>query len=276
MAVSILPWKDTLLHSISTEYTHPPPQYKLETASEKEIHDIYTFATEKDDFDVLGLKKEMGEQIYTGKVKVVKSTCKYGTIKLVQYKDTGFKPPWKLWWRIVRIFHLNADILIFAHPKQRIAPPKGQPITQAHVNGGMTDRCNPKSIVIYRLEEVTRVLIHELFHASCSDPYTKDTPHIEADTEAWAEIILCALAAKGDERAWEHYMKQQFQWTLRQVATLRDSYSVHSPSQYAWRYLVGKLEVWKMLGLRVQNIPLPGQYIPTTSLRFTICEPANV
>jgi hypothetical protein len=276
MAVSILPWTDMLLQSIQLEYKQSPPKYHLEIPSEKEIHDIYSFATQQDEFDVLGLKNEMGQHIYSDKIKILKCTSEYGTIRLVQYKYTEFIPPWKLWWRIIRIFNVNADVLIFAHPKKRIAPPKGHDITQAHVNGGMTDRCNPKSIVIYRLEEVTRVLIHELFHASCSDPYTKDTPHIEADTEAWAEIILCAITAKGDAQVWAKYMKQQITWTLRQAATLRDTYSVQTPSHYAWRYIIGKIDVWKMLGLHIQTIPLPGQYIQTKSLRFTICEPENV
>jgi hypothetical protein len=134
-------------------------------------------------------------------------------------------------------------------------------------------RCDPQTIVVYRKEEVTRVLIHELFHASCSDPYTKDTPQIEADTEAWAELFLCGMKAKGQLQPWIRHMREQICWAVRQAAPVQSKYGVRSPNDYAWRYLIGRILVWRRLGIHVPD--LPNGFKPVHSLRFTLCELNN-
>jgi hypothetical protein len=186
------------------------------------------------------------------------------------------KPSWNLWWRCVRLLIPSSKkvrILLFGHPKERIAPYKHQPITNEHLNGGSAYQCNPMSIVLYRKEEVSRVLIHELFHASCSDPYHFDTPQIEADTEAWAELFLCGMAAKGKLQPWIRYLREQIAWAVRQAATVEVDHNVHSSGEYAWRYLVGRLAVWRRLGISVPAYP--NIFKRVESLRFSLIEPED-
>jgi hypothetical protein len=186
-------------------------------------------------------------------------------------------PSWNLWWRCVRVIltkKKRVRILLFGHPKQRLTPLEGEPIQESHVNGGATYPCNEKTIVIYRKEEMTRVIVHELFHASCSDPYDEDTPHIEADTEAWAELVLCAMAAKGKKAPFIKYMNEQLVWSVNQAEFIRIHHNVNSEEDYAWRYLVGRLDVWKSLGIALPQKPNKPKSIKT--LRFTICEPDDV
>jgi len=116
----------------------------------------------------------------------------------------------------------------------------------------------------------------DLFHTTCSDPYHFDTPQIEADTEAWAELVLCALAAQGSVSYWKKNIQNQIIWSLRQAATARDFHGVRGPQDYAWRYLTGRLDVWRSLAISVPEIPKPSKYSPVKLLRFTICEPADI
>lgn len=136
-------------------------------------------------------------------------------------------------------------ILFIASPEKRVL---------AHINGGYTSPCNPLQIVVYRAEEATRVLIHELLHATCFDSkglvtsfgnqqVASDIIQLEAKVEAWAEIILCAFVARGRAREFSSIWKRQLNWAEKQ-STLVDG-----PDDYAWRYLAGRLEWFQKWGL---------------------------
>ena len=73
--------------------------------------------------------------------------------------------------------------------------------------------------------------------------------YVEADTEAWAEIALCALAARGREDNFRRIWKAQASYAASMGIMLANSYSVKGPGDYAWRYTIGKLNVWDQLGL---------------------------
>jgi hypothetical protein len=278
-----LPWVDTFLKSIRDEYALDPPNHVELNPTDSEIDYVLSQAVGqgKDPFDKGNLKGDAAAAIESKKAKIIKSKCLLGEIFAVSFNEFPFHPPWNTWWRAVRlIVHGNQTkvrIIVFGHPRLREAPAKHKSIGAEHVNGGSAMRCDPRTIVIYRKEEATRVLIHELLHASCTDPYHKDTPNIEADTEAWAELILCGMAAKGVPTLWNRYLTRQLIWATRQAATLRDIYRVKGSDAYAWRYLVGRIDVWKRLGLYVPPLPNPSSYRPTNSLRFTLesCEPKN-
>jgi hypothetical protein len=144
-------------------------------------------------------------------------------------------------------------------------PPKGQPVGPEHVNGGYCYPCNPHSIVIYREEEATRVLLHELLHAACTDPQEASLPIKEATTETWAELLLVGLVSKGNESAAKTYWAKQSQWIANQNELLRTQYSVRAPEDYAWRYTVGREGILDTL-----HIPLPSpQKTNNRSSRFT-------
>ena len=274
-SMGTLPWVERFLTPIEKEYGKAPPTHKLVSPTNDDRAYVLQHATENDPFDTAGLKHEMGEALQNGSATIHKCVAEgLGTILVVQYDSSPFHPPWNTWWRAVRLLAYPVRIVIFAHPRRRETPPVGQNVEKGHVNGGAAMRCDPRSIVIYRKEEATRVLIHELFHATCSDPYHKETPQIEADTEAWAEMLLCGMAARGRTASWIHHMRKQIDWSVKQAATLRDRHNVRSFKDYSWRYLVGRLEVWRRLGIPVPSIP--NQYTPVKSLRFTICEPKDV
>jgi hypothetical protein len=274
-SMSNLPWVERFLTPIQNEYGKAPPSYKLVQPTNDDISYVLSHANEIDPFDTGRLKRDTGEALLKGEAELLKcSSPGLGTILVVRMREAPFHPPWNTWWRAVRLLTHPVRIVIFAHPRRRETPPIGQNVEKEHVNGGAAMRCDPKSIVIYRKEEATRVLIHELFHATCSDPYHKETPQIEADTEAWAEMLLCGMAARGRVASWIKHMRQQIDWSVRQAATVRDRHNVHSFKDYSWRYLVGRLEVWRRLGIPVPSIP--NQYEPVKSLRFTICEPKDI
>jgi hypothetical protein len=267
-----LPWSKPFLNQIQDEYNQPPPKYSKSKATDQDLDYIYKIATEDDPFDVDGLKKEAVSK----SIDIFKTSCKYGDIIVLSLLDSPFEPQWNTWWRAVRLLSPNKPvrIVLFGNSKKRLPPPPSIKIGPENINGGAAMRCDATSIVIYRKEEATRVLIHELLHASCSDPYYKDTPYIEADTEAWAEVLLCAMAAKGNPHAWIRRMREQVDWAVKQASVLYDVYKVRSSKDYAWRYYIGRLEVLRRLGIQ---IPIyKSKSFNLTSLKFTICEPKNV
>lgn len=271
-----LPWVGRFLDVVKREYQQAPPAHHLTEPSYADLHYIEKVATEADTFDVLGLKRQMWLAYQQGQARILKCQSDYGTILLLTFIHNPLKPEWNTWWRAARLLSPRAQVrvLIFANPQLRLLPKAPAKIGPEHVNGGATMPCDPQSIVVYRKEEATRVLIHELFHSSCSDPYHKETPDIESSTEAWTELLLCAMAAKGLYKPWSTAVKQQFQWALRQEATTRDSGQVVSKADYGWRYLTGRLAVWRSLGLPVPYIE--GKYQPVSSLRFTVCQPKDI
>lgn len=180
-------------------------------------------------------------------------------------------PPPKSWIRIFRILSPDTPVRIlwFASETQRIPPPVGMPIEPQHINGGYTKQCDAQSVVIYRKEEATRVLIHELLHASCTDPDITVLPQIEADTEAWAEVVLTALAAKGRPNVFKELWSEQANYIMKQCKSLMRYHQVRTKSDYAWRYTTGRFERLRQLGL-----PFPEEdsirAVPLKSLRLTL------
>jgi hypothetical protein len=271
------PWVPMFLKPIQEEYHHPPPEHRTEQITSADIQYIKSLVQPNDPFDTLGLKYEMVEALKEDGAYIIKSVAPgLGEIMIVLFKGDTWSPPWNFWWRAVRILAHPVRIVVFAHPKKREAPDTHAPIAQEHVNGGTALRCTPTSIVIYRKEEATRVLLHELFHATCTDPYSKTTPEIEADTEAWAELVLCAMAAKGSPGVWDKRIQEQFEWAVQQANYVSQRHGISGPKDYGWRYLVGRIHVWRMLGFTMPRTSKSPKKRQMKSLRFTICEPEDV
>jgi hypothetical protein len=265
-------WIDLYLQIMRDEYAKDPPAYSFQKATKKDLQYIEKNSKLEDPFDTYGMKKESYLAFQKGNARLIKCVSEYGEILILSMDNSPFEPQWNTWWRAVRLLSpkKKVRILMYGHPKKREFPSEG-PIGPEHINGGSAYRCDPGSILIYRKEEATRVLLHELLHASCSDPYYKDTPYIEADTEAWAEILLCGMEARGDLALWKTLFGKQISWAKGQTEVLEKRYFVKTPESYAWRYTIGRLEVWKMLGIDVEG------YKPSkaNSLRLTLCEPKN-
>ena len=179
-----------------------------------------------------------------------------------QLKDV----PWKIWARIFQaIAHPIGYTLFYAHPLKREFPTSvDEQISAIHINAGYSYLCQQTRVVIYRFEEATRVLLHELLHTACFDKGLHVT-HLEASTEAWTEVLLCAILSKGVEGKFNKLWKQQCSWIKAQTDILKQQYNVTMPEDYAWRYLVGKEEKLRLMDLLVDCKPYKG----TIGLRFT-------
>jgi hypothetical protein len=223
-------------------------------------------------FDALSLRSSMWKELQAGRAKLVCKTCENAKVIFIQ---TGSEePPWDLWARIFqwlgppfasqnqaqkwRVFWFPATI-------KRMYPPLGEEVGPASLNGGYSYPCRSDSIVIYRKEEATRVLIHEILHAACCDPKTNFLPIKEANTETWAELLLVALLSEGSERKAQQLWNIQSQWIANQNEILRRRFGVQEPEDYAWRYTLGREEILKSL-----KIDLPkAETVRTRSSRLT-------
>jgi hypothetical protein len=137
----------------------------------------------------------------------------------------------------------------------RTLPSPEQPVGPEHVNGGYTLPCKQDRIIIYREEECTRVLLHELFHAACSDRLAS-LPHMEAETLASEGNLETALAL----------MKKQIRWMSAQHRVLRAFYNVSKPEDFAWRYTLGREHAYQRLGV---HVPISRGTSYVTSSRLT-------
>jgi hypothetical protein len=229
-------------------------------------------------FDPLGLRSTLFHNLQTNHAEL---QCRVllGPVKakVLIVTPRGQRPaiPWDLWAKIFLAFgkcqtaHGMWRIVFYASSAKRRFPPKGQQPRQEHVNGGYAIPNNPGSIVIYREEECTRVLVHELLHACGSDDFNKSEEAREVLTESWAELFLIAIQANGSVRKAKQLWKEQAQWIANQEFVLRNEHNVNLPSDYAWRYTVGRRDVFQESGLHIpEPSPFPRAAL-MNSLRFT-------
>jgi hypothetical protein len=149
-------------------------------------------------------------------------------------------------------------VYFFMSEAKRLFPAAGQTVGPVNVNGGYCMACDPRTIVIYRREDALRVLIHELQHAACLDDHSAPEPAVEAATEAWAEIFYAMFGAVVHGLQPEEAWAAQTAWSAAQNRRLREEFGVYSPADYAWRYTVGKEEVWRSMDLPIATPgPMP-------------------
>jgi len=193
-------------------------------------------------------------------------TCPYGTVHVIHNGDiTEHDIPWGLWGRILRLYREKGKpytIFFLASPHLREFPRQG-PITPYNINGGYTYPCNHDTIVLYRAEDATRVLIHELQHSACLDNHALGIDRTEAETEAWAELLYCALLSQGSKSQFHKLIQEQSAWILGQNERVRQF--IGTSAAFPWRYTVGKEEVW-----RRWSILKGSKKIRTNSLRLTM------
>jgi len=233
---------------------------------------LETECNQPSDFDPTHVRKRMVQYITRDENTVVR-TCPYGTIHVI-YENESQKSdiPWALWGRILRLYGGGKPFTVYflAASHLRRFPGIGEEITPHHINGGYTYSCNHDTIIIYRAEDATRVLIHELQHSSCLDDHTLGVDQVEAETEAWAELIYCALLARGVQRDAQRMVQRQSAWMRSQnkVVAMRNGHTQRFP----WRYTVGKEAVWRRWGLfsAVGRIDVHG------SLRLTAPPKADI
>ena len=184
-----------------------------------------------------------------------------------QVKDV----PWALWSQIVQLFKRPTKqphtIFLLAHPAVRFFPPYGKPVSPLHINGGYTYPCNADCVFLFRAEDATRVLIHELFHSGCCDNTEINLEEREAETEAWAELFWCGLLSRGDLKTFKSLVLNQGSLIRSQNRRLLQGHHMQPGYQgFPWRYTIGKELLWQKWGLLVHTT----DQMQTDSLRLTL------
>lgn len=206
-------------------------------------------------FDPLKLRRNLWELADSGGGKILAKSCTYAKVLWIQPSGTGVEPNWEEWGRIFQWmgFAPQGKWTVYWFPAhiKRVLPAKGYEVGPQNINGGYCFPCNPQSIVVYRYEEASRVLLHELLHAACLDPPNAELPMKEATTETWAEIFLVALCSKGNVAAATRLWSLQSQWIANQNHLLRTDHNVYSSTDYAWRYTLGREEILNRLKIKL-------------------------
>jgi hypothetical protein len=235
-------------------------------------------------FDPLHLREQVYKDYQAGLAKLLCKRCENAKVLAIVYPNT--KIPWELFGRIFSSFGTPRvgkslwRMIWFAHPRLRTFPEANilensvnaslhkESIQPVHINGGYAYVCSPETIVIYREEEVARVLVHELLHAACTDNMNDSEEIREVLTESWAEIFLIAILAKGSFVKAKHFWKIQSQWIIDQETVLKE-YNIHGPNHYAWRYTVGRRGVLERMGFVFPSPSVDPRKALQNSLRFT-------
>jgi hypothetical protein len=186
--------------------------------------------------------------------------------------------PWALWSQIVQLYrrpsHQPHTIFLLAHPALREFPAVNKHITPRHINGGYTYPCNADCVFIFRAEDATRVLIHELFHSNCCDNNALTLEEREAETEAWAELFWCALISRGNLKSFKSLVRAQGSLIRTQNRRVVDGGHMKEGFEgFPWRYTIGKELLWARWGLlegTTEQAPIGN------SLRLTLHLPASI
>lgn len=228
---------------------------------------------EESPFDPLKLRRGLWDSLVAGTSEIACKSCRYAKVLLIQPKGRSTLFPEEIWGTIFRWFGAPKDggqkwrVFWFPAETPRRLPTlsSGEAVGPQHVNGGYTIPCSSDAIVVYRKEEATRVLVHELLHAACTDTHIRELPMREATTETWAELFLVAILSRGSQQRAAELWKKQAAWIANQNEQLRVNYGVRTPADYAWRYTLGRELVLEGL-----HIPLPPGRIPRSrSSRLT-------
>lgn len=265
---------DTVLQLVQQEYRLPAPVWTDDPTirlTAKETAFLERECRAESEFDPDQTRLEMWEGWKAGQLQGVLRRCAYGQVFAVL--DRSFAPediPWELWGRILRLYTERTSpfcVYLFAKDRPRRFPRSpASPIQPTHINGGYTYPCKKDAILIYRAEDATRVLIHELQHASCLDHPQLGVDRVEAETEAWAELWYVALYSGGDPAAFQNALRRQSAWMLTQNKKVRRW--IGNTRVFPWRYTVGKEEVWRRWGILTQE-NMSRHHAAESSLRLT-------
>lgn len=225
-------------------------------------------ALKESPFDPMRLKQANWDSYMKKTTQMVCMDCGVG--RVIGILSKGRTIPTELWGRIFQWFGPPAAgkkwlIYWFGAEVPRKFPEAGQPLGPAHLNGGYTMPCSASGVFIYRFEEATRVLIHELMHAACMDPPNASIPWREATIETWAELVMIALLSKGEKGAARRLWALQSQWVSDTNWRSTHSHHVQHESHYGWRYMNGRAIIYMRLGCA---LPPYSGHAPTSS-RFT-------
>jgi len=240
---------DAVFDMVRYEYEKLEPAWKTSHITSADIAFLEKECSHPSEFDPFDWRKQMLEMYQNGTAIADVRECAYGRVIAIGSHDVLDGVPWGLWGRILRLYcqGKKAKIYFLASPYPRTIPSGSKPLGPENINGGYTYSCNMETIVVYRAEDATRVLLHELQHGSCLDHHEHDTDLVEAETEAWAELLYAGLLSQGKRQLFHELVKKQADWIQAQNQVVKRH--LHHERQFPWRYTVGKEEVWRRWGL---------------------------
>jgi hypothetical protein len=258
------------LDMASSVWAMPEEQWIDDRGTKQDIDMLLKEANDESMIDKVNFRKEVVDMWHKKEADLfIKELPGRTRVVFLGSQEQFTNIAWSLWARIFQaIGHPVGRILFYGHPSERFFPQQGNAVTQEHVNGGYTNICSQERIVIYRYEEATRVLLHELLHTACFDK-EKGVEDLEAHTEAWTEIFLCALLSKGKSNTFSTLWLKQCKWIHVQCEMLERSGTVNGPEDYAWRYINGKRNILYGLGFFKK---CSGNLTVTVTPRFTTPE----
>jgi hypothetical protein len=234
---------------VEQEFAIKEPIWKTGKIQKRDLDFLNDECIKGSEFDPHNNRKKMLDDMYKGSTTVMVEKCEFGQVfAIFEDEDQMNDMPWGLWGRILRIFSNKKSkpfrIYFMANKDLREFPPNNDTITPKNINGGYTYKCSRDTIMIYRAEDATRVLIHELQHACCLDSENCiDT--VEAETEAWAELVSVALLSHGVKFIFKDLLKRQSEWMRKQNIIVKKHMKNPNSTEFPWRYTIGKEEVWR-------------------------------
>ena len=272
-------WLEEIVDQVATTVKAAPPFVWVRDEPTQEDLDHIVNETEPSRFDPLFLRKTMLHAYRQGKAKLLCRRGPYAKVLVLAYPNSRI--PWNLFARIFQAFgpppastgHTSWRVVLYANPEPRLFPQTASNLPTvvseerwpAHLNGGYAYPKVPSSVILYRLEEAPRVLVHELLHAAGTD--NMDHPEFmrEALTESWAELFLIGIQALGSLTKARGLWKLQSQWVADQNTKLMSVYGIGKPQDYPWRYTIARADVFAAMGLVLPK----GNANLATSLSFT-------
>ena len=224
----------------------------------------------EDPFDQIQSKRKNYERMKAGQAPLILKQPNATLVALLHHPSQVDEIPLALWSQILQMFKRPDKqpytIFFCADPALRRMPKPGEVAQPFHINGGYTYPCDPTCVFLFRAEDATRVLIHELMHSACCDNTALPLEQREADTEAWAELLWTAFMSGGNLKTFKSLVQKQDVWSRSQNAQLlRNNNFAPGPMGFPWRYTIGKTDMWVKWGISHEQ---PTH--PIASLRLTM------
>lgn len=258
-----------ILDKIKVEYNKEDVLWTKTSLTRSDYSFLEEECMKDSEFDPYNARKNIYLKMKNAELSYETRKCKYGQIFVVY--ENGIQSndiPWNLWGRILRMFSNNSipfKVFLLTNTHLRKFPKNNLAIKPENINGGYTYPCDHESIIIYRAEDATRVLIHELMHSSCLDKMENGIDMVEAETEAWAELLYIAFLSQGKRALFLKLLENQSNWMVEQNKKVKKHMNDPKSIEFPWRYTIGKEQIW-----RKWNILTPSSSVHLgSSLRLT-------